>query len=161
MMIASKKQELTRFLRFAIVGSIGAVVDFGIFNLLSSVFKVAAVPSSVISFIMAVVSNFVWNRYWTYPDSRTKSVTVQVVQFVVVSLIGLVIRTPLFAYLEKVLITYFTSVLPANSISPVFVGHNVSLAIAIGVVMMWNFFANRFWTYNDVKSTGGVIQSSK
>ena len=31
-------KEVTRFLRFAVVGTIGAVVDFGVFNLLSSVF---------------------------------------------------------------------------------------------------------------------------
>jgi putative flippase GtrA len=28
------------------------------------------------------------------------------------------------------------------------VGHNVSLAIAIIVVMGWNFIANRYWTFN-------------
>jgi putative flippase GtrA len=35
-------------------------------------------------------------------------------------------------------------------LSPRFFGHNLTLAVAILVVMMWNFFANRYWTYNDV-----------
>jgi putative flippase GtrA len=29
---------------------------------------------------------------------------------------------------------------------------NVTLAIAVGIVMLWNFFINRYWTYNDVSN---------
>jgi putative flippase GtrA len=29
-------------------------------------------------------------------------------------------------------------------------GKNLTLAIAVSVVMLWNFFINRYWTYNDV-----------
>jgi putative flippase GtrA len=145
------KKEITRFLRFAFVGLVGAVIDFGIFNLLSSVMRVNASIAQAISFSCAVASNFVWNRYWTYPDSRSKPISSQLGQFLVVSVIGLAIRTPLFGFLEKVLTDVFTRMLPAgSSFSPVFLAHNLSLAIAIVVVMMWNFIANRLWTYNDV-----------
>jgi len=29
-------------------------------------------------------------------------------------------------------------------------GYNAAKVLATGVVMFWNFFVNRFWTYNDV-----------
>jgi putative flippase GtrA len=29
-------------------------------------------------------------------------------------------------------------------------GYNAAKVLATGVVMFWNFFINRFWTYNDV-----------
>jgi len=150
-MIITNTQERTRFLRFALVGAVGAVVDFGFFNLFSGVLGISAVLASVFSFIAAVVSNFIWNRFWTYPDSRSKPLGAQVVQFIIVSLMGLAIRTPLFAFLENVLVKLAGNLLPPSKLSPVFVGHNLSLAVAILVVMMWNFFANRFWTYNDVR----------
>jgi len=150
-MILKNRKERTRFLRFAIVGASGAVVDFGVLNLLTLVFKLAFVPSSVISFISAVINNFLWNRYWTYPDSRSKHVARQLVQFSIINVIGLVIRTPLLALLEKGLIPLFSKVLPENFLTPEFVGHNISLAIAILVVMIWNYIANRYWTYNDVE----------
>ncbi len=150
-MILSNRKERTRFFRFAIVGASGAVVDFGILNLLTLGFKLGFVPSSVISFISAVINNFLWNRYWTYPDSRSKSVSRQLIQFSVINVIGLIIRTPLLALLEKLLIPLFSSVLPDNFLTPEFVGHNTSLAIAILVVMLWNYIANRYWTYNDVE----------
>ena len=138
-------------MRFAVVGTIGAVVDFGTFNVLTSVFQVSSILASVCSFTAAIISNFLWNRFWTYPDSRSKNLSKQMVQFVVVSLIGLGIRTPLFAGLERLLITFFERNLQKGFfVTPTFVGHNIALAIAVGVVMMWNYFANRYWTYNDI-----------
>lgn len=153
-------QEVQRFLRFMVVGSVGAVVDFGTFNLLSAVFKINPVVASVISFTLAVISNFVWNRYWTYPDSRSKPLSQQVVQFILISVIGLAIRTPLFAFLEKQSVQLFSRILAPGSISPVFIGHNISLAIAIVVIMFWNFLANRYWTYNDVSKTTTTVTTT-
>ena len=150
--ILNNPRERNRFMRFALVGVIGAVVDFGTFNLLSGPLKVPAVLASVCSFGAAIVSNFVWNRYWTYPDSRSKRVSRQMLQFALISLIGLMIRTPLFAMLENPLSQLFTNIhLPMLSeFNPNFLGHNIALAVAVGVVMFWNFFVNRYWTYGDV-----------
>lgn len=146
-------RERKRFLKFAVVGVIGAVVDFGTFNLLSGIFSVKPVIASIISFSAAIVSNFLWNRYWTYPDSRSKSITRQLIEFSIISIVGLGIRTPLFAFLEKILPSYFASLAFMKYIpfTPIFWGHNIALAIAVIVVMFWNFFINRYLTYNDVK----------
>jgi putative flippase GtrA len=151
-MILTNPQERTRFLRFLAVGAFGAVVDFGVFNLLTQLTPILPVIASGISFVCAIISNFLWNRYWTYPDSRTKHMGAQLAQFALISGIGLIIRLPLFAFLEPNLISSADSLMPAGFfLNARFIGHNVSLAISVLVVMMWNFFANRFWTYNDVK----------
>lgn len=151
-MILTNPQERGRFLRFALVGVIGAIVDFGTANLLVGVAHMAFVTASMISFTAAVVSNFIWNRYWTYPDSRSKNVSKQVAQFTLISVIGLAIRTPLVSALENPMINAAASIFSRGFfLTARFIGHNVTLAIAVLVVMMWNFFANRFWTYNDVK----------
>ena len=152
MSVKNRKLEISRFFRFAVVGTIGAVVDFGVFNLLSAVVGISAVISSVFSFSLAVVSNFLWNRFWTYPDSRSKPVRRQLSQFAAISVVGLLIRTPLFAWLEKILVQFFSGILANKSfLTPTFAGHNLALAIAIVVVMLWNFIANRLWTYNDIE----------
>ncbi len=151
--VISNPRERTRFLRFAVVGIMGAVVDFGTFNLLSSVVGLSAVVASVFSFMAAIISNFTWNRYWTYPDSRTKPLGHQLLQFTVVSLVGLAIRTPLIAFLEPLLTSLFGKLafLPQGFVTANLLGENVALAIAVIVVMFWNFFINRYWTYSDVK----------
>ena len=150
-MIFSNKKELTRFLRFSVVGVIGAIVDFGVLNLFL-LLNFSYVISGTISFIAAVLNNFIWNRYWTYPDSRSKSLARQMIQFVIINVIGLGIRIPLLAWLEDILINFFSTKIPAGlMLSAEFIGHNFGLAIAILIVMLWNFLANRYWTYNDVE----------
>jgi len=153
-MIFSDSQERRRFYRFVFVGIIGAIVDFGIFNLLTSVSNIPSIWAQTISFTSAVISNFFWNRYWTYPDSRSKPVVQQMLQFAFVSLVGLGIRTLIFALIEPFLISFVTKLLPLIhwGLSPVKLGYNITLAIGVGVVLLWNFFINRFWTYSDISS---------
>jgi len=139
-------QERVKFLRFAIVGTLGSVVDFGVFNLLVTAFKLPAIPSSVVSFTLAVINNFLWNRNWTYPETRQTPITKQLTQFAIVSIAGLGIRTPLFAVIEKPLINQAEKLIP-NVLTPTIIGHNVALAIVILVVLLWNYFINRKWTF--------------
>ena len=77
-----KSKEVERFLKFAIVGGFGAVVDFATLNIL----QLTILPPSGaneglhvalatgVAFTVAVISNFIWNRYWTFPDSRSRSI---------------------------------------------------------------------------------------
>jgi len=150
----SNPSERGRFLRFAVVGVIGAVVDFGTFNILESLFHVAPVIASIVSFSAAIISNFLWNRFWTYPDSRSKPITQQLVQFAIISVMGLLIRTPIFAFMDHRLIALFHNrQIPSLSSGQLeSLAHNFALALAVGIVMFWNFFINRFWTYNDVRN---------
>ena len=145
-------RERTRFLKFAVVGVIGAIVDFGIANLLVYVFDVQLVVAGTISFICAILSNFTWNRVWTYPDSRSKSPVTQFIQFAVISVLGLAIRIPILKFGEPLLLRLFEG-LPFQIpiFTPDFLAKNFTLAIAVVIVMFWNFFVNRYWTYNDVE----------
>jgi putative flippase GtrA len=133
------------------VGAIGGVVDFGSYTILHNLLGVNAVIASVLSFTAAIISNFTWNRLWTYPDSRSKRVSKQLVQFVVVSLIGLAIRTPLFALLVGPFNRLFSTLPSIPYLPNEFIGDKVALAIVVIVVMFWNFFANRYWTYSDIE----------
>jgi putative flippase GtrA len=145
-------RERTRFLRFLVVGIFGAVVDFGVENILHRIVGVPYVWAGTISFICAVMSNFTWNRYWTYPDSRSKPIVRQFIQFTLVNITGLIIRIPILKFLEPIITNLFYK-LPGQYLflTPDVMGENVTLAIAVISVLFWNFFVNRYWTYSDVK----------
>ncbi len=147
--ILTNPQERTRFLKFAMVGVIGAVIDFGVMNLLTGSAHMPLVPAGTISFVCAVTSNFVWNRYWTYPDSRSRPILNQLAMFFIVNLAGVGIRIPILHYVEPPLLKLFAR-WNSLSLSPGFLARNLTLALAVGIVMLWNFFVNRYWTYNDV-----------
>lgn len=139
-------------MRFALVGISGTIVDFTIFNLLSVGFGLPVILSSIGSFLIAVINNFIWNRNWTYPESKESSLSGQLVKFSVVSVLGLIIRTPLFSLIEKPLIVVSTNLVDKQFfIKPEIIGHNIALASVIVVVLFWNYFINRIWTYKNIK----------
>jgi putative flippase GtrA len=150
MIVLNNGKERERFLKFAMVGAIGAVIDFGVMNLLTQMGGMPLVVAGTISFICAVSSNFIWNRYWTYPDSRSRAVTQQLSMFFAVNLAGVAIRIPILHFIEPPLFKALARLPVRGLLSPEFLAKNLTLALAVGIVMLWNFYVNRYWTYNDV-----------
>ena len=149
-MILTENKERVRFMKFATVGAIGAIIDFGVMNLLTHFFNMLLVAAGSISFICAVTSNFLFNRYWTYPDSRSRHVLHQLGMFFLVNAAGIAIRIPILHYAEPPLAGAFESMAHLTDSLAETLARNATLALAVGVVMIWNFFINRYWTYNDV-----------
>jgi putative flippase GtrA len=36
------------------------------------------------------------------------------------------------------------------ALQPSVISQNLSLAISVSVILLWNYFANRYWTYGDI-----------
>jgi putative flippase GtrA len=149
-MILSQDRERTRFLKFATVGAIGSIIDIGIANLLTHALDMRLVYAGSISFICAVFSNFTLNRYWTYPDSRSRPFMHQLGMFFLVNSIGIAIRIPILHFVEPIMVKQFERLAHLSHAAAESLAKNATLILAIGVVMIWNFFINRYWTYNDV-----------
>ena len=150
MRLIDNKQERVRFLKFSFVGVTGTIVDFGVMNLASLVFHLPLLWAQAISFSIAVINNFLWNRYWTYPDSRSKKAQNQLLQFLLINIVGILIRTPLIAWLNNLILNLLEQ---TNVILPVddfVLSQNLALAGSIVIILFWNFFANRYWTYGDI-----------
>jgi len=164
-----RSKEVERFLKFATVGAIGAVIDAGTLFILQATILAPVDPSkdvkvviaSTIAFLAAVISNFTWNRYWTYPDSRSRSMRRQLVQFATINFIGWVGRsiwlttayTGLGALLMPLLLPEIQIFRPGyipSASAEAKVGTMAAWLIGVVIIMIWNFLANRYWTYNDV-----------
>lgn len=158
----SKSKEVERFLKFAVTGILGAVIDFLTLNILQATVlppedDIHVVIATTIAFIAAVTSNFIWNRFWTYPDSRSRPIHNQLSQFFIVSFIGWLGRTfwirITYIFWGGVTASFLINLKPElvlDEITTNRIGSNVAQLIAIFIVMIWNFTANRLWTYNDV-----------
>jgi putative flippase GtrA len=136
----AKRKEIERFLKFAAVGAFGTVIDFGLLNLLILVFGFSKFWANTCSFTAAVFSNFMWNRFWTFPESRQERVLPQLIQFALVSMGGYVINQTIFLGLDSLVLHVWGTL-----------GYNISKAIAILVVLFWNFGINRIWTYRHIE----------
>jgi putative flippase GtrA len=170
-MILTNARERERFLRFLVVGALGFVVDFGSFNLLHSLgvglwIAQHLAPSSFtwlyehlllypqvieqsLSFTLAVISNFLWNYFWLYPEAKGANQTKKIISFVVVSVVGLILGVPIYniaLYLYARLVSAY-----ALSFGKFDLAGNLALMTRVGILLFWNFFVNRFVTYKDVK----------
>jgi len=154
--LKDNRKEVIRFLKFSIVGTIGTAVDFGTLYLLHPVVGLPIVLANTCSFSAAVLSNFTWNRHWTYPDSRSKPIRTQLLQFFIVNVAGWGINTSILLLLRGPFVSLVGTAgqgldFLADPETMYKVGYNLAKAAATGVVLFWNFFINRVWTYSDVK----------
>jgi putative flippase GtrA len=152
-------RERNRFFKFALVGALGAVIDFIVMNLLSHYTDMSLVYAGTISISCAVVSNFILNRFWTYPESRSRPMFNQLGMFFIVNLAGLAIRIPILHYVEPPMLRFFERIFHASHATAEVYAKNLTLAAAVGIVMLWNFFVNRYWTYNDIDGHNQEAQS--
>jgi len=121
---------LVKFIKFGIVGFSGVFIDFGITYVCKEWLKIQKYVANSIGFIVAASSNYLFNRTWTF-KSQDPNIAYEYTEFLVISLIGLGIAN-LIVYLIH-------SRLKQN--------FYLSKLFAIGMVTIWNFFANYYITF--------------
>jgi putative flippase GtrA len=96
------------------------------------------------------------------PELKDKQTVIQLIKFTAISVIGYLIRTPIFTILENPILDFLAKIVRENfPVDLVLIAHNISLAIVIIIVLFWNYFANRFWTYRELlKGDENEIESS-
>jgi len=141
----SNRKEVKRFVKFAIVGAAGSITDFSVLTLLVQLMGAPLVIANTVSFTAAVIQNFLLNRRWTFPESQERQASGQLAQFVIVSVIGLGLNQLVFLTLHHFWDTYWINWYGADI--GFIVSYNIAKLFAIGVVLFWNFTANRLWTY--------------
>ena len=149
---ARGNREVKRFAKFAIVGAAGSVTDFTVLNVLVQLFGFKPVWANIFSFAAAVIQNFLLNRRWTFPESKQRQAGRQLVQFALVSLIGLGINTLILATVDHLLINFWTHLVGHEHLGFT-ISYNFAKLVAIGVVLFWNFAGNRLWTYRGLSTS--------
>ena len=121
-----------QFIKFAIVGSTSAVINFAFFYSLKRWFGVWYLHASIIGFLVSVIFNFSANKLWTFRNRDLgRSAWRQVWRFSLVMVTGLTINSSIIYGLTD-----------GASLDP-----NLSWLFATLAVTGWNFSLNRFWTF--------------
>lgn len=126
---------IIKFLKFGIVGASGMVVHFGVLYLLRDVVHINQFVANTIGFIVAATTNYILNRIWTF-NSHDKQVGIEYLKFFVISLIGLGINNGTLWLGGRLL--------PSWNEDWRFY---ILWVFAVGVTMLWNFFANYLYTF--------------
>jgi putative flippase GtrA len=121
--------EIFQVIRFGIVGMLGMVIDFSITWFFKEKAAFNKLVANAMGFSGAVIFNFFLNRSWTFHvDSGNNST--QFMRFVIVSLAGLAMNTLIVYLLTEKKVNFY-----------------ISKLIAILIVFVWNYTANRFFTF--------------
>ncbi len=119
-----------QFFKFGMVGFIGLCIDFSITYILKEKLLWNKFIANAVGFSVAVISNYVLNRLWTFENSDPRIIR-QLVLFIGISLVGLGINTlTLYILHQQRKIDFY-----------------ISKFIAVIVVFCWNFFVNATVTF--------------
>ena len=114
--------------KFCVVGAVGYGINLAVYAALIHA-EVHYLAAAVCSFLVAVTSNYTWNRHWTFRDQRGH-LGVQGMRFFAVAIAALGANLGLL----QLLITAGASK---------FIGQ----AIAIVLVTPLNFVGNKLWSF--------------
>jgi putative flippase GtrA len=130
---------LRQITKFTIVGGLNTFLDFAVLNFLiasSGIVSGAGFSfSKGISFIVATINSYFWNRHWTF-ESRNREEGLQFIQFLVISTIGLFINVGIASVIVN-------KIGPFGGISPT-LWANIGALIATAASLIRNFLGYKF-----------------
>ena len=125
-----RRKGVGQFVKFGIVGFSSAMIDWGVFYGVIYLFHPYYLYAKVISFIISVTNSYIWNRRWTFRSQNDKKMH-EFSKFMVVAVVGLSLNTLImYIAVEKFNLRYI-----------------FGLLFATGMVLFWNFFVNKYWTF--------------
>ncbi len=131
-----------QFAKFAAVGAFNTFLDWGVLNLLMAITGIASgVGFSLfkgISFTIATISAYFWNKYWTF-GAKNKSNKEEVGKFILISVSGLIINVSLASLI--IFIFKNTTLVTPQQLA------NIAAATATAASMLWNFFGYKLFVF--------------
>lgn len=122
-----------KFLKFTVTGGIGFLIDLAIVVFLVEVVKLNLYLANCCSFVVAVTTVFLINKFWTFKDS-SEAYAKQYFKYFMVSLGGLA--------WNFLLLNIFVDTLG--------IWYVYAKIIITVIVAFWNFFVNNYWTFKKV-----------
>lgn len=142
----ARRKGVGQIVKFGLIGLSGALVDFGILNLLVLGLKFNVYLSAAFSFVAAATNNFYWNKRWTFKGEATdKKTHLQFIQYMIITTIGFFINLLIL----RIFLPYFGRLFELNINTPLVL--NTSKIIATLVVMTWNFLGSKKWVFKSDK----------
>lgn len=131
-------------MKFGVVGLIGYVIDVAIFNSLilvgaatgNSAWIFSSLGAKTVSTSVAIVFNWLGNRYWVFRAHRRRDVAREFFEFVIVSLGGLVIALGVLWFTHHVL-----------GLRSLLVDNIAANVVGLGLGTIFRFVLYRYWVY--------------
>ncbi len=128
--VLAQRPVIKQFMKFAVVGGINTVIDYLIFSALIYLLHVHYLAANIVSFSVAVTNSYILNRRWTFRRGSQQWRS-EAAKFFIINIIALGI--------SELLLHLFVERLHVSEL--------LAKAMAIIVVLFWNFVGTRFWAF--------------
>ena len=125
-MSKKRKSLYIQIFKFVVVGGIATLIDWIIYFVLFNYFHIFPLISNIISYSISVIYNFIMSVKWVF-DTKDKSMKRLLFEFIILSLIGLII--------SEFIIWLFLEILSFNSI--------IAKILSTLIVMIINFILRK------------------
>ena len=135
--IENKKLEKlsVQILKFIIVGGIATIIDWIVYYILFNYLDMNPLVANIFSFSVSVIYNYTASVKWIFEVDKNKSKKKVFIEFIILSLIGLL--------LTEILLFIFISYISMTEMS--------SKIIATAIVMVFNFITRKIFLEKDKK----------
>jgi len=120
---------LKQFVSFTAVGAVGTAAHYSALVVLVQFMHVGPVPASGVGFVLGALVNYILNYRLTFRSTKLHRESMP--KFFLVAIVGLVLNTAIMALLTEIFRLHYL----------------LSQILATGSVLVWNFTANRYWTF--------------
>jgi len=125
--------EAGYFIKFALVGAIGTLLDLAVLNFSYLVLRTDLYLAVALGFLVGALNNYLLNSLWSFQQRLSWH---QLIQFLFVAIGG---------WIWTELIMFFL-------VEMVDRNYNVAKLVALALVFFWNYFVNRYWTFGKRKT---------
>ena len=129
------RRGVRQFIKFGLVGTSSTLIDWGIYLILTRFLGVYYLMAKILSFSVAVLNSYIWNRRWTFRSNDPKKLR-EFIKFLTIAIIGVVINSSIM-YL---------------SVEHLKLHDIYGLTLATAIVMFWNFLANKYYTFKETQA---------
>ena len=153
--IGQKIAIIYQIAKFGIIGVGNVLVDLGVLSLITMIFssylKIEAKDAMIgivtfyslfksVSFIVANINSYFWNKYWTFDQGGKKQTKSEFVQFFVVSVVGFLINVFVASVVFKMIL---------GSLVGLSGGQLGLIGAAAGSIagLAWNFIGYKLWVF--------------
>ena len=126
------RRGVRQFIKFGLVGASSTIIDWGIYLVLTRFLGIYYIMAKILSFSIAVINSYIWNRRWTFRSNNPQKLR-EFIKFLIIAFVGVVLNS---------MIMYIV-------VDFVHLGDLYGLVFASGIVMFWNFLANKYYTFKE------------
>ncbi len=131
--MSDARHFLTRFIKFAGVGAIATMAHYLVLIVLVEILDVYPVTATFLGYLNGLIVSYFLNYRYTFNSSNVHRITFT--RFLVVALVGMTLNVVIVKLaIEQVGLHYF-----------------IAQLFATGMVLLWNFGGNHYWTFRDSK----------